>query len=203
MGSPHRAQARGKGIQGWQVLGPWSSGNCWWKQGPCREAQSSPLDSGIHRARHSSRARGCNPLDIWLQEAEERQREQDVKTRAALVSRALGCLKEMNEMWQGTGTHSGLHTRLGRKRMGAVPGHNARGRCVSGTGARRRPRRRAAHSAHGRRSVAPMLLRAAHRGPTGPQLPGVCGRPLVLAGSRQVLRGHEEHWNSRHPYVER
>lgn len=82
MGSHHRAPAQVKGTHCWQDLGPWSLGSCWWRQGQCRGVQSSPLGSGIHRALHNSRAQGCSPLDIWLQEAEESQREQEVNARA-------------------------------------------------------------------------------------------------------------------------
>lgn len=87
------------------------------------------------------------------------------------------------------GTHAGLRTLLGTAaRRGAVPVRTARGRCAGGTGAHRRPLRRAARSARGRRNVAPKRLLAARRGPTGPQPPGVCVPPRVLAGSRRALR---------------
>lgn len=85
-------------------------------------------------------------------------------------------------------THVGLRTLLGRAHRGAVPGHTARGHCASGTGARRRLLQQGARSVRGRRSATPMGQHAARHGPTDPQLPGVCGRPHVLAGSRRVLR---------------
>lgn len=83
---------------------------------------------------------------------------------------------------------AGLHTRLGMACRGAVLGHTARGRCASGTGARRRPQPQGAHSARGMRSATPMRLCAAHRGPTGLQQPGVCDRPHALIGSRRALQ---------------
>lgn len=82
MGSHHKVQAQVKGIQCWQDQEPWSSGSYWWRQGPCRGVQSSPPGNGIHQALHSSRARGCSLVDTQLQEAEERQKEQDMNARA-------------------------------------------------------------------------------------------------------------------------